>query len=199
MLQSMKSISKELAERWESEISKLNTGERVAASIIHEYGHILTFRAWGNMGIKNTLDVYDWLDEYGYLDNFSKRIVSFNEGDAPWQINVAIEQLAEDFRLALDVKNQNGACCLPHIITYQQDLLNPEGYLEGVDIMKNLLQFDGKLKKGRVSGALDSIIPFGEANRSSLPTNFIHGEITPLTQEDKDRAREKLKQFEVDF
>jgi hypothetical protein len=177
--------------------SELNLGERVASTILHEFGHILTFRVWDRLGITERLDLYDWFDEFGYLDNCSNRIVSFSEEHAEIQINTCIEQLAEDYRISHDVKKEDDTCCLPHIISYEQDIINPEMFLEGVDIMTKILSLNGKVKiekeKEKESAAFDRIVPFGEANRPSVPARFRHGNITPITEADKKRAREQLK------
>jgi hypothetical protein len=193
-------LAKNIADKWiEAMESKLSIGERVAASIMHEYGHILSFRAWDRLGFTARIDLYDWFDEYGYIDNVSHRIVSFSQEHADIQINTCIEQLAEDFRLAQDVKSEQDVCCLPHIISYEQDSINPEKFLEGADIMTKLLTLNGKgnmeenRARAKEDAALDRVIPFGEANRSAVPARFRNGGITPITEADKKRAREQLK------
>lgn len=175
----------------------LNIGERVAATLIHEYGHILSFRSIDRMGIEERIELYNWFDLAGYLDNVSYRIVSFSKEHADRKINICMEQLAEDYRLSQDVKSTNDMCCLPHIISFEQDIINPEKFLEGAEIMSKLLSLNGKAKEGRPSekekAALDRVIPFGEANRSSVPTSFRHGDITPITEADKKRDRDMLE------
>lgn len=175
----------------------LTVGERVAATLIHEYGHILSFRILDTLGITERINLYDWFDEYGYLDNVSVRIVSFSQEHPDRKINICMEQLAEDYRVSHDVKNSNDMCCLPHIISFEQDIINPDKFLEGAVIMSNLLSLKGKSKGEKFSqkekSSIDRVIPFGEANRSSVPTSFRHGEITPITEADKKRDRELLK------
>ncbi|WP_433945540.1 hypothetical protein [Paenibacillus sp. SN-8-1] len=185
-------ISQVVFDRWNTAMNNLDIGNRVAYSINHEYGHILTYRAMDESGIETPLQVYDWLGDLGYLDNCSHRIVQFNNG-AAWQIHVALEQLAEDYRLSHFVQNEQSACSLPSCLSYQQDIVNPEKYLEGVEIMTKLLDIQDKLRKKQQKSSLESILPFGEANRSdSAMEYFSLGVITPITEENKKKAREEL-------
>ncbi|MFB5760192.1 hypothetical protein [Paenibacillus medicaginis] len=190
-------ITRDCLDSWIGAMSDLNVGERVAASIIHEYGHILTYRAMDNEDIETAIQMYDWLGDMGYLDNCSHRIVQFSK-DPLWQMNVAVEQLAEDFRVSQYVKKEQDVCPLPSCLSYRQDIANPEKYLEGVEIMTKLLNIQEQIRKKQQKTSLDNILPFGEANRSdSVMNHFSLGEITPLTEDDKKKAREELtKMFE---
>jgi hypothetical protein len=196
-----KSVNPELAMKWLKEMEKLDVGERVAATLIHEYGHILTYQAMDKAGINDPYDAYVWLDESGYLDNCSERIVGFSQGgvitaeDAFRQINIAMEQLAEDYRLSVYVKSEHDACPLPSCISYKEDLINPHKFLKGVEIMTKLLNLDAKAKKAIQAqhNMLDAIMPFGEANRSVAASQFGHGEVTPLTKDQKEAAKAALR------
>ncbi|MCZ0870919.1 hypothetical protein [Peribacillus sp. AS_2] len=198
MLLAQSAIDKGIYDTWDREMKRLDVGERTAASIIHEFGHILTYRAMDNNGIEQLMDVYDWLDDSGYLDNCASRIVSFSDRDPFWKINVAIEQIAEDYRVSFDIRESYGMSSLPHCITYVQDIIKPDNFLRGVEIMTNLLQL-GKAKKKIneiKANPLDIVLPFGEASRSSFTSRFTQGDPTPLTDKDKDKDRELIRKYE---
>lgn len=179
-------------------VSNLTVGDRVAASILHEYGHILTYEAFDADGVESYVDIYDWLDREGYLDNCSYRVATFNEQPATFQINIALELLAEDYRLSCYIKNGDYIFCLPHSIGFMQDIINTGNFLKGVEIMGKLLKINsGCTVKSSSNKKLDSVLPFGEAPRTNrLMSGFTRGPIKPLTEEDKKRARAELKLME---
>lgn len=181
--------------KWLQALDTLNTGQRVAASILHEQGHILTYNILDKNDIGDPSDLYDWLDDHGYLDNCSSRIPAFRKIDVIRQLNAALEQLAEDYRVSHFVKMEMDTCCLPHATSYIQDIHRPESFFEGVDIMVRLLKIEGTLNKasGRISQPLDDVLPFGEACRSEFLKQFTRGPIEPLTAGDKKKAREALR------
>lgn len=203
LLLTQKEIDKDTFELFSKKMDRLDVGERVAASIIHEYGHILTYNAMDFLGIENPSELYMWLDDTGYLDNCSKRIAGFADMEAPSKINNALEQLAEDYRVSHDIFNGFGLSTLPHGLTFAQDAKNKENFLEGVDCMTKVLLLDKKSKKvssiDKETTALDFIVPFGEADRSSLSSRYTQGQINPLTKEIKKRDLEVLKEFEDNF
>ncbi|BBN97519.1 hypothetical protein [Sporolactobacillus terrae] len=193
-----KKITKEQHDYFVSNMEKMDVGERVSSSIIHEYGHILTYRALDRESVDNAKRVFEFLHDYKYLDNCSKRIVQFSESSVPWKINAAIEQLAEDYRVSHDIRDSFSCAQLPHCITFKQDIENPDYFLEGVEIMAKLLNVSKKkVKRNETSDRnyLDSIMPFGEASRTPKLSQFMHGNPTPMTEEDYQRD---LKFFEND-
>jgi hypothetical protein len=200
MLLAQKEITKSQYDLFVNKMDMLNVGERVSASIIHEYGHILTYKAFDELGISNkSAKVYEWLNETGYLDNCSKRIVGFADFEAPYKINVALEQLAEDYRVSYDIYKGVPLSPLPHSITFVQDAKNHEYFLEGVEGMTKVLLLDKKNKKGLVKeekSPLEFIIPFGEADRTDLSTRYTDGQLTPLTAERKARDLKVLADFD---
>ncbi|WP_371378970.1 hypothetical protein [Sporomusa aerivorans] len=198
MLQGDNEIEESVAEKWIREIQKLDVGHRVAGSILHEQGHILTFDAMDKTNISSQSALFKWLDAYGYLDNCSERIVLFSQLEPSIMINTALESLAEDYRLSHFVKSCEHTCCLPHSLSYVQDILYPEKFLKGVEIMKELLS-KRQLKaavRPSTKGSLEAILPFGEAQRCDSMRCYSHGKITPLTKEDKAKALEKLQKLE---
>lgn len=196
-----KSISIENFEMLMNKIEKLNVGERVGASIIHEYGHILTYEAMDRYNVETLTDMYNWLGGMGYLDNCSERIVLFSKENPFAKINIALEQLAEDYRISFELRGNYVMASLPHSISYIQDIKNPDKLLEGVDIMATLLDLDQKrqdnYRKKNAILLLDDILPFGEAGRTDSILQFSHGEPIPLTNEQKQKDLEILKKYDT--
>ena len=198
---SQSKLNKVTYELFMHQMEKLDVGERVAASIIHEYGHILTYNAFDQLGIHKPTEVYSYLDETGYLDNCAKRIVDFTTMDARLKLNHALEQIAEDYRVSHDIYNGLGLSPLPHGLTFIQDAINNDDFIEGVDIMTNVLLLDQKktISKSAGPSALDYIIPFGEANRTVLSTRYTEGHLAPLTKEIKEKDFKELEELEERF
>lgn len=79
---------------------------------------------------------------------------------------------------------------------------NRDNFLEGVEIMAKMLPIDKKSKKNlsKTKGSsFDSIFPFGEADRSALVGGFTSGQISPLTNEIKEKDIEALRKFDESF
>lgn len=188
-------IDIETAEKWIKSLEQLDISHRVAASILHEHGHILMYNIMDKLEIKNKMELYDWLELTGYLDNCSQRVVSFSQQSPNVQINIAMEEFAEDYRISHYMSSINDTCCLPHSISYIQDIINPDCFMRGVEIVGNLLKFKtGKKTGDYAQQQLENILPFGEADRcDSIMRCFTHGTPVPLTKEDKLRAREQLR------
>lgn len=198
-LLSSKSISVKMYERVTNEMEKLDVAGRVGASIIHEMGHILTYRAMDKLGIEKTAEAYQWLDELGYIDNCSKRVVSFSDRDPLFMLNIALEQLAEDYRLSHYIREGYPIASLPHSISYIQDIVNPETFLEGVEIMSKLLTVEKKKSALKEKGtSLDFVIPYGEGDRS-VTAQFAIGKPTPITKEKKMRDLKALREFDSSY
>lgn len=66
LLLSQKDISHSEFGIFTQKLETLDIGKRVSASIIHEYGHILTYRALDTLKIHSPNAAYKWLDEVGY-------------------------------------------------------------------------------------------------------------------------------------
>ncbi|WP_291633038.1 hypothetical protein [Clostridium sp.] len=183
--------------KWYKEIEKLNIGERVTASILHEYGHILTYNKLDICKIYKPLELYNLLDETNYLDNCSLRICNFGDISVITKLNTCLEMLAEDYRVSNYIKKADDVCMLPHSISYLQDIINPIEFLKGVDIMGKLLDLNVKERKGVVkplNSLLDKILPFGEGSRTiGNMQRFTTGQIVQLTEMDKIKDREALK------
>jgi hypothetical protein len=197
-------ISSTIAEKWCATIANLDVGERVAGSILHEYGHILTYRAMDRAGIGNSVtEGYGWLVESGYLANCLRRIVGFSLMNPLVKINYAMEQMAEDYRISHYVKCHATACCLTHGISFAQDISKPELYLEGVSIMTQLISVK-KTHKKVVSTpekkTLIDVLPFGELNRSDVLVKTLAGGSIPSMSDAKikqliDKDMEWLKNY----
>ncbi|MEX1029074.1 MAG: hypothetical protein WDZ91_03380 [Paenibacillaceae bacterium] len=124
-------------------LNKLNIHERCAQSIMHEFGHILHWRVFDNLQIRESYEIYNWFYESGYLEIVDKRIPHLKRLEPMDQLYILKESLVEDYRISLNNDTENGIFILPNKICYSGDFQKPELLLEGVDIMRQMLRSIG--------------------------------------------------------
>ncbi len=195
-----KGINKKEIDQAIEAVHSLTNAERVGATILHEQGHLLNYLAMDGCNTNSPSEVYEWFDQHKYIDNCAKRVVNFSQANALHKVNIAMEVLAEDYRVSFEMRG--GYCYpnLPHAVTYLQDIKNPDNFMEGVEIMSKLLTIEDKQKRiiDRQKDALKAIVPFGEADRESA-AKFSLGDPQPITEDMKKKDLELLRRFEKNF
>jgi hypothetical protein len=121
-------------------LNRLNIHERCAQSLMHEFGHVLHWRVFDDLGLYDTADIYQWFYETGYLKNVDKRFPNLGNWPPSDQVYILKESLVEDYRISLNLKAENGIFILPNKFCYSGDFQIPELMLEGVEIMSKMLR-----------------------------------------------------------
>ncbi|CAM3304621.1 hypothetical protein HP548_12225 [Paenibacillus taichungensis] len=132
----------------------LNIHERCAQSLQHEYGHILHWREFDELGIHTPVDIFDWFVVNGYYENVERRIPHFEDKPAQQQLMILKESLVEDYRISLNLSEKSGKFISPNKFCHFGDFQMPELLEEGVRIMKEMLT--NQINKPSVSRPLSS-------------------------------------------
>jgi hypothetical protein len=137
----------------------LNTNERCAQSILHEFGHLLHWRMFDALDITDIPGMYLWFLDSGYIENVDKRYYKFASLTIPERVYYLKESLVEDYRIWLNFEDKSGMFILPNSTCFYGDFLQPSLLEEGVSIMKEMLgpalNNQAKLGKKGISGEPD--------------------------------------------
>lgn len=155
----------------------LNIHERCAQTLQHEYGHILHWREFDSLGIHTDLEVYDWFVDSGYLDIIDMRVPNFADKPVQEKILILKESLVEDYRISLNLSENNGMFILPNKFCHFGDFQIPDLLKEGVRVMKEMLnsQIKTPVKRPRSSSELDSLSVIREISREGFRTGWVAG------------------------
>jgi hypothetical protein len=129
-------------------LNLLNRRERCAQSILHEYGHILHYRCFDLLKLKNPKDQLIWFKEWGYLDLLDLRYPGLGYLDPNTFFYHVKEAFVEDVRIGLNFNQKNDIFILPNAVTFVRDFQNYELLIEGVNIVKKMIN---QVQRSRVT------------------------------------------------
>ncbi|MEK4277666.1 hypothetical protein [Paenibacillus sp. FSL R7-0026] len=171
-----------------SNLSGLNINERCAQTLMHEYGHILHWRAFD--GLFSDLDmpnVYPeqisssyamnvamlfWFQEQNYIYNVANRVPNFLTYNTQTRIHLLKESFVEDYRISLNMQSLNGKFILPNAVCVVGDLMTPELGVEGVRIVRNMLNdINNRTVNNNITG-VDSFTQDMEHDRITISSVF---------------------------
>lgn len=157
----------------------LNVHERCAQTLQHEFGHILHWRIWDELGVGNFKEQLNWFVINDYYDLTCTRIPGFKDLHVLEKIHILKESLVEDYRISLNLQAENGKFILPNKYCYSGDFECPDLMYEGVETMKNMLdeQSHGAPSRTASSSDYDSLKAFDmvQSLRRRNP-NWVAGE-----------------------
>ncbi|MDG5788987.1 hypothetical protein QA612_16135 [Evansella sp. AB-P1] len=118
----------------------LTIPERCAQSLMHEYGHVLHWRIFDQLDLKQRSQQYQWFYQNGYIDNVVKRYPGFESLSANDRLYILKESFVEDYRIYLNFNAINDMFILPNVVSFVGDFLHPELIYEGVRIMAKMIE-----------------------------------------------------------
>ncbi|MCY8232884.1 hypothetical protein [Priestia endophytica] len=180
----------------------LTVNERCAQSLQHEYGHILHGRLFDSLGLKNAADIYNWFFQHGYAHLMNKRSPEFQSASSWDKVYLLKESLVEDYRIWLNMKDNNDMFILPNINTYYGDFITPDLLKEGVILMKKMLNdaINNSFKTNQTenfSGEPNRILRSLDIYEKASSTNWKPGSNT-MSEQDHLQVMEDLKSLDFD-
>lgn len=181
-------------------LNLLNIHERCTQSLLHEYGHIIHWRIFDQLNLKNSSDIYEWFHKYGYTTLMNSRSPEFKSTSDSQKVYLLKESLVEDYRIYLNMLEKNGMFILPNINTFEGDFRDPVLLIEGVRCMRNMFkdfisQEKGQIKQGGTSHEPNRVKRGIEIHAKALSTDWYPGKDI-MTEVDHQNVISRLKSQE---
>jgi hypothetical protein len=179
----------------------LTINERCAQSLQHEFGHILHWRLFKFLSLEEPHQIYEWFFKNGYAQLLNRRSPEFSASDPSDKIYLLKECLAEDYRIWLNMKDNNGMFILPNVNTYYGDFIEPKLLQEGVGLMKEMLKaaLNNKLQideTKKSSGEPNRVLRGKKIYAKALSTNWKPGSDL-MTDQDHLEVIKQLKETKL--
>ena len=108
-------------------LNELSINERCSQSFLHEFGHIMQWRALDKLYDDNyQIDhIFQWFIDSGYVLHVDKRFPKLKGLEAKMVVYYLKESLAEDYRIKLNLRDKN-KYILHNSVCHQVFFFNPK-------------------------------------------------------------------------